>query len=154
MIKLKKWKNKLVDLENKSIDLENKSFEFNAKFESFMMNYQIQNRAISGVRDRLEEIEETLEKSGVGNSQGNTPLSGGNNSHAKDSEHSQQIATIVDRLDGNDKLIDNLISKVQKINSKFNNKVNTPQFSDSSEIGQGKIGNKIKNIEKEIEDLR
>mmetsp|Transcript_20952 Transcript_20952/g.20687 ORF Transcript_20952/g.20687 Transcript_20952/m.20687 type:complete len:332 (-) Transcript_20952:29-1024(-) len=154
MTKSRKWTNKIVDLENKSVDLENKSFEFNAKFESFMMNYQIQNRTISGVKDRIDEIEETLEKFEGEKGKGKNAFSGGNTSKPNDLENSQQISTIVDRLDGNDKLIDSLISKVQKINSKFNNKVKTPQFSESSEISQSKIGNKIKNLEKEIEDLR
>lgn len=139
-------------MEIKSCDLENKSFELNTNFESFMMNSQIQNRTISGMRDRIDEIEETLEKSG-GTRFAKTQSDDENKNGS--GESLQEIQNIIERLNGNDKLIDGLISKVQKVNSKLSkNKASTPQFSNSSGPSENKMDVRIKNMEKEIEDLK
>ena len=74
------WKNKIKDLENKSIDLENKQFEFNAHYESFKMNYQIHMRTSSGIKERVEELEELREKDETNLSKLNNFIAGYNKS--------------------------------------------------------------------------
>lgn len=118
--KVKEINKKLADLENKSVDLDNKSFQFNTEFESFKMNYQIQSRTVSGLRERVDELEEIQEnfKSSSQNIKikDYSSMKMGSNNAGEQKDFNK----LIERIDGNDRLIDGLISKVQKINSNIN----------------------------------
>ena len=145
------------------MDLDNKGFQFNSEFESFKMNYQIQNRTVSGLQDRINELEEIQE-----NKEASSPVFNGKNSSNSHADNplkkngnnftieQKDFDKIIERVDGNDRLIDGLIRKVQIINSKIDEskKVNTPQFNNSNNSTKGGLESRIKNLEKDLEELR
>lgn len=125
------------------------------------MNYQIQNRTVSGLKDRVEEIEEQLErdgpnlqmlndfmKNGIG---GNTPAQKDSSSKAPTGDYvsKSELNKLIDRVNGNDSLIDGLISQVKKLKAPQGGKVTTPQFPKQSE-SNGEVVSAIKKLEREI----
>ena len=48
---------KIKDLENKSVDNENRLFALNTDIESFKMNYQIFQRGVDGLKDKISEYD-------------------------------------------------------------------------------------------------
>jgi len=161
----KRWRNKIKDLENKSIDLENKQFEFNTKFESFSLNYQMQNRFVSGVKDRVEEMEETIEKFDAVIKEIQAQVKQNTSEHnddkrKKSADSPNDVVTmqifekLQERVTGNDSLIDGLISKVKKLSNEVKDKEpskKTPAFSNSSDPKN--IDDRIKNLERMITKL-
>ena len=140
--KMKEIDKKVKDLEVKSIDLENKNFDFNTKFESFSLNYQMQNRFVSGMKDRIEELEENREKDEERWNKLETKDAG-----VKDDSSKKEIDKLIERVNGNDSLIDGLISKVKKISGEMKEGKKSPAFAmgDDSQIEE-----KIKGLEKAL----
>lgn len=144
--------------------MENKQFEANTNFESFKMNYQIQTRSVSSMKERLDEIDEQREndapnlrllqdfvKSGNMFSANNAPAKPTNHGNSIDKTDFEKL---VERVNGNDSLIDGLISKVKKINSSLegNSKMKTPAFP--NRVDPKSFDDRIKNLEKDLDDLK
>lgn len=138
--KMKEIDKKVKDLEVKSIDLENKNFDFNTKFESFILNYQMQNRFVSGMKERLEEIEESREKD-----EERWKKIESKETEVKDESSRKELDKLIERVNGNDSLIDGLISKVKKISGEMKEGKKSPAFA-SGEDHQ--IEERVKGIEK------
>lgn len=137
--KFKEVEKKVKDLEVKSIDLENKNFDFNTKFESFTLNYQMHLRSVGSIKERLDELEEIREKENVEFKKLEEKLSGGN-----DGVDKKDFEKLLERVNGNDSLIDGLIGKVKKITGDM--KLKTPAFAKPEDS----IEEKIKQMERMI----
>lgn len=59
---VKEMQQKLKDLENKSCDHEDRLFGMNTDFESFKMNYQIFQRGVDGLKEKMSEYDEHGER--------------------------------------------------------------------------------------------
>lgn len=127
------------------------------------MNYQIQNRSVSSMKERLDEMEEQQEnnapnlrllqdfvKSGNMFSANNAPAKPAMNGNYIDKTEFEKL---VERVNGNDSLIDGLISKVKKINSSLegSSKVKTPAFPNS--VDPKSFDERIKNLERMVGKL-
>ena len=157
--KVKEIQTKLRDLENKSVDFENKSFEFNTNFESFKMNYQIQTRSVSGLQDRVGELEDFHEAEepkwkdiqALLNDGAVAPTSQAQASPTGDFINTSEFQKLVDRMNSNDVLIDSFISKVNKLSKNVNEKsekLKTPAFNESDDIEA-----RLKNLERMVNKL-
>jgi len=111
------------------------------------MNYQIQNRTLSGLKDRVDELEEINEKAGDGVKINNYVKEGARNQNSSNSVSINEFEKLIDRVDANDRLIDVLTDKVKKINSKGGG-------SRKTSIPQDDVEGRIHSLEKEVEDLR
>ena len=138
--KFKEVEKKVKDLEVKSIDFENKSFDFNTTFESFSLNYQMQCRSVNGMKDRVNELEEMREKDEERwkKLDAKTP-------EDKDEVSKKELDKLIERVNGNDSLIDGLISKVKKISGEMKEGKKSPVFADDAQIEE-----RIKGLEKAL----
>jgi hypothetical protein len=132
------------------------------------MNYQIQSRTISGLQSRISELEDSYEKDepnlkkleeflSSGRSAGSTSKSESYSKHPTNDYVTKDVFNkLLDRITGNDYLIDGLTNKVKKINLNIDNKgkTATPQFSAASSGKNDEIEARIKNMQKDLNDLK
>lgn len=158
--KVKELQSKTKDLENKSIDLENKQFEFNSNYESFKMNVQIQNMSINSMKERIVELEDfheseeprikVLEEKVSGSPVGHNPH---HHNHNSEFITIPEFESLTKRVDNNDKLVDEFISRVKQIKDKLHNDHSshkkTPNFADSDQVEH-----RIRNLEHKVENLK
>lgn len=150
---------KIRDLENKSVDLENKSFEFNTNFESFKINSQIQARSVSGMQNRISELEDFQEQVEEKLKNINTSAPQTEGIANGDYVTMPDLQKLIDRMNSNDKLVDGFINKVRKMSDMMNDKnskIKTPGFNEAENITYLKtdIEKRILNVEKDLEDIR
>ena len=102
----------------------------------------MQNRFVSGMKDRIDELEENREKDEERWNKLETKDAG-----VKDDSSKKEIDKLIERVNGNDSLIDGLISKVKKISGEMKEGKKSPAFAmgDDSQIEE-----KIKGLEKAL----